>query len=180
MVIELAHCLAYGSNLHPVRMKARVRSAKVIGIVPMPGKRLDFHKRSKDGSGKCNFVDTGNLGDILYTVLYEFDYAEKGELDRAEGLNNGYTDPLIDVTLNGQTFRAFIYTAEPGYVQATLAPYHWYKEMVVLGAKYHRMPDDYIARIVTVVSHPDPDSARAAREERKLAKMRHANFKKGC
>jgi hypothetical protein len=181
MVIQLAHCLAYGSNLHPVRLNARVRSAKVIGIVPMPGKRLAFHKKSKrDGSGKCNWCDTGNPADILYTVLYEFDYAEKGKLDELEGRGYGYDDKLLHVQCNGDTFKAFIYEVAPAYLDDTLAPNHEYKEMVLLGARYHGFPADYIAKIESVTSTANPYPAKQAEDEKVLVKIRLANKKKGC
>lgn len=179
MVIQLVHCLAYGSNLHPDRLRERVRSAKPIGVVPMPGKRLAFHKRSIDGSGKCNFYDTGDTLDILYTVLYEFNFAEKRELDRLEGLGSGYTDPVMDVQFKGETYNAFIYVADPEYLDDKLVPNHQYKEMVVLGARYHGLPTDYIARIEAVESRPNPDPARVAKDEKSLAKMRQTNGRKG-
>ena len=54
-------CLAYGSNLHPFRLaQRRIRSARPIGVVPMQGKRLAFHKKSGDGSGKCLFYERGD------------------------------------------------------------------------------------------------------------------------
>ena len=51
--LSIIHYLAYGSNLHPLRLTLRVPSARVIGVVEMPGYMLEFHKRSIDGSGKC-------------------------------------------------------------------------------------------------------------------------------
>lgn len=52
------HYLAYGSNLHPLRLTARVSSARPLGTVPMPGYKIAFHKRSIDHSGKCLFYVT--------------------------------------------------------------------------------------------------------------------------
>ena len=69
--------LAYGSNLHRFRLTQRVRSATPIGVVPMPGKRIAFHKRSDDGSGKCLFYEPGGTEDMMYGAAYEIDMAEK-------------------------------------------------------------------------------------------------------
>jgi gamma-glutamylcyclotransferase (GGCT)/AIG2-like uncharacterized protein YtfP len=179
MVIELAHCLAYGSNLHPVRMKARVLSAKVIGIVSMPGKRLAFHKKSnRDDSGKCNVRETHDPADILYTVLYEFDYAEKGRLDTLEGLGYGYNERQLTVECDGQSYEGvFIYEADPAHLHGTLTPNHEYKEMVLLGAKYHGFPAAYIAGIEAIVSTTNPYPTKQAQDEKVLVKMREFSAK---
>jgi len=180
MDIALIHCLAYGSNLHPFRLMQRMRSAKPIGVVPMPGKRLGFHKRSKDGSGKCLFFEPGGAHDIMYGVVYEFDAAEKSNLDALEGLGKGYNEQLVAAPLNGEMYQAYVYVAASTHIDASLVPYDWYKEMVLLGAQYHGLPPEYIAKIEAVASVPDPDPKRAERNEAILVNMRRMNTVKGC
>ena len=180
MDVTLIHCVAYGSNLHPFRMVQRVRSAKPIGVVPMPGKRLAFHKRSRDGSGKCLFFEPGGAHEIMYGVVYEFDAAEKGELDALEGLGNGYNEQLVAVPLNGKTYQAYVYVAASTHIDASLVPYDWYKEMVLLGARYHGLPAEYVAKIEAVASVVDPNPERAEKNERVLVNMRRMNSIKGC
>lgn len=54
---------AYGSNMSSARLRARVPSCRPIGIAFLPGHELRFHKRSKDGSGKCDaFQVEGGAG----------------------------------------------------------------------------------------------------------------------
>ena len=161
-------------------MMQRVPSANPIGVVPMPGKRLAFHKRSQDGSGKCLFFEPGGADDIMYGVVYEFDAAEKGKLDKAEGLGKGYIEQLVAVPLNDNTFQACTYVAASTHIDASRVPYDWYKEMVLLGARYHRFPTEYIAKIEVVASALDPDASRAARKEAILVNMRRMNSVKGC
>lgn len=48
---------AYGSNLHPVRLQERVKSASVRGTAVLEDWKLAFSKRSKDGSGKATLVE---------------------------------------------------------------------------------------------------------------------------
>ena len=180
MNIALVHCVAYGSNLHPFRLARRVRSAKAIGVVPMPGKRLAFHKRSDDGSGKCLFYEPGGAHDIMYGVVYEFDSAEKSTLDDLEGLGKGYNEQLVAFPLNGHTYQSYVYVAASTHMDAALAPYDWYKEMVLLGARYHELPSEYVAKIGAVRSMPDLDPERAARNEAILVNMRRINSAKGC
>lgn len=176
----LMYCLAYGSNLHPFRLMQRVPSANAIGVVEMPGKQLAFHKRSRDRSGKCTFSDTADANGRMYGVLYEFDRTEKARLDRLEGLGSGYSEQLVAVPLNGQSYNAYAYVAASTHIDASLVPYHWYKEMVLLGARYHRLPPEYIAIIEAVESVADPGPQRAAENEAILANMRRMNAAQGC
>jgi hypothetical protein len=145
----------------------------------MPGKRLAFHKRSQDSSGKCLFYEPGGTHDIMYGVVYEFDSAEKSKLDDLEGLSKGYNEQLVAFQLNGETYHSFIYVAASTHIDASLAPYGWYKEMVLLGARYHGLPPEYIAKIEAVSSVLDPDPKRAARNEAILVNMRRMNAAKG-
>lgn len=171
--------LAYGSNLHPFRLTQRVCSATPIGVVPMPGKRLAFHKRSDDGSGKCLFYEPGGTEDMMYGVAYEIDMAEKPILDDLEGLNKGYNEQQVSFPLNGVTRHALVYVAASTHIDATLVPYTWYKDMVVLGARYHRLPADYIAKIEAVVAVLDPNPKRAADRAAIVKNMRVINAAQG-
>ena len=81
--------LAYGSNLHPVRLQNRVPSANFMGLVAMPGYRLCFHKRHHDdNSGKCNMYWTSEDNDVVYGAIYEMHSSEKSLLDQCEGTGN--------------------------------------------------------------------------------------------
>jgi len=153
--------LAYGSNLHPMRLAARVPSARVIGVVELPGCMLKFHKRSHDDSGKCLLDKAAGSQHMAYGVLYEFDAHEKGALDIAEGRGNGYMDHRVQVRLNGSTHAPFVYEAQSTHIDLKLLPYHWYKHLVVAGARYHGLPADYIASIEAVPSKSDPNLQRA-------------------
>jgi len=51
---------AYGSNLHPLRLQARLSSAQLIGTTILPGYALKFHKLGHCLSGKCNIVRTND------------------------------------------------------------------------------------------------------------------------
>ena len=171
--------LAYGSNLHPFRLTQRVQSATPIGVVPMPGKRLAFQKRSDDGSGKCLFYESGDTEDMIYGVAYEIDMAEKPILDKLEGLGQGYNEQQVSFPLNGVTCHALVYVAASTHIDTTLVPYTWYKDMVVLGARYHRLPADYIAQIDAVISIPDPKTKRAADRAAIVENMRVINATQG-
>jgi hypothetical protein len=142
----------------------------VIGVVPIPGRNIRFHKRSTDGSGKCNLPET-SPSDMSYGVIYEFSATDKKHLDVTEGLGYGYNEILIHVSLNNFTYKALAYIASVSHIDATLQPYHWYKEFVLAGARHHNLPDDYIHNIESKPSVPDPDAARDAKNMALLALM---------
>jgi hypothetical protein len=157
-------CVAYGSNLHPVRLRKRVPSCRKLGAVRLEGYKLVFHKRSSDGSGKGNALKTGDPRDVLLDVAYSIPVSEKGDLDDAEGLGHGYIEESISIEVNGKMFPANLYVADGTAVDDTLAPYSWYKEMVLLGARHHAFPQEYIAQIEKVPSKEDPCIKRSKRE----------------
>ncbi len=41
-----------------------------------------------------------------------------------------------------------------------MRPYHWYKQLVILGARYLQLPEIYIAAIDATASIEDPDISR--------------------
>jgi hypothetical protein len=77
---------AYGSNMLSGRLRYRVPSCRFQTIAHLSEHRLRFHKRSNDGSPKCNAYFSGNPTDGVYGVVCELLLSEKAELDRAEGL----------------------------------------------------------------------------------------------
>jgi hypothetical protein len=147
--------LAYGSNLHPLRLGERVPSASLVGTVKLPGYAVVFHKRGSDGSAKCNLLHTGVARDCAYGAVYRLAREEKGKLDRFEG--KGYRDAGIDIPFGGQGIRCVTYVAEPDYVDESLKPFHWYKQLVLIGAGFQRLPGDYVQTLEAVPSVEDPD-----------------------
>lgn len=158
---DLLHYFAYGSNLHPERMRRRVPSAQPLGCAVLTGHLLRFHKHSlKDDSGKCDAHYTGRVQDRVYGAVYSLAAAEKAALDAVEG--PGY-EVAERVVIQGGTQRpVFLYRARPEAVVADLAPYDWYHALVVAGARHHGLPEPYIARIDAIAARPDPDATRAA------------------
>jgi gamma-glutamylcyclotransferase len=149
--------LAYGSNLHPRRLQYRVPSARVIGAVGLMGWQLKFHKRGKDTSAKCNIIQTGKTADVVYGAIYEILASEKVKLDKAEGLNTGYSLAQIEIAEWGT---AFFYVAEEEYIDNDILPFGWYKEFVMIGGRFHAFPGAYLAQIGDVKVATDADKAR--------------------
>lgn len=159
--MQKIHYLAYGSNLHPLRLGARVPSARALGVVELRGYTLAFHKRSIDGSAKCLVYADQAPHHKTYGVVYELDASEKTDLDRHEGVGNGYYEHRLELQLHGEMCAPYLYLAQATHVDSAIVPYHWYKALVVAGARFHRFAPDYIAAIEAWPSKPDPDAGRA-------------------
>ena len=159
--MSTVHYLAYGSNLHPLRLTARVPSARPVGVVEMPGYALAFHKRSVDGSAKCLvYADQGRPHKV-YGAIYALDAREKGDLDLHEGKGNGYYEQHLPLPLKDEMCTPYLYLAQPTHIDPGMVPYDWYKALVLAGARFHGFPAEYVADIEATPSRPDPDPARA-------------------
>jgi gamma-glutamylcyclotransferase len=143
----------------------RVPSAELIGVATHPNHRLTFHKKSNDGSSKCNMFDSGSESDLIYGAIYRLEQEQKDELDRFEGKGYGYIDNLISLNHDGVEYTCFTYLAQQSHIVDNLKPYHWYKRLVVLGAQYLGFPAPYVAFIEAVKSMEDPNPERRKENE---------------
>lgn len=156
---------AYGSNLHPRRLIARLPGAQLLGTADVPGWSLRFHKRGKDQSGKCDIVPSDNC---IHVAVYEFDGQLLRKLDGIEG--EGYERNRLIVPGFGDCQTYFAKTA---YVDGALFPFDWYREYVLIGARRHGFPGAYLSAIERIAVCSDPDEARAARELACLEQLRN-------
>jgi hypothetical protein len=154
---------SYGSNMSLPRIRQRVSNAQAVSVARLYQHRLRFHKRSLDGSAKCGIEHTRNPDDSVYGVVFHLLANEKPLLDSYEGLGNGYEEKTVAVFLpNDEVLKATTYYAT--HIDASLRPYHWYKEHVLRGAREHDLPGHYIDTIESVSSVADPDPVNHARE----------------
>lgn len=154
---------AYGSNMSSTRLRARVPSARPLGIAVADGLRLAFHKIGRDGSAKCDIVPAADPTQQVHGVVFHIDPAHRPALDAAEGLGNGYAAVELDVALNGD-HRITVFAYQATQVDPSLSPYTWYLDHVVRGAREHGLPAEYVALIQTIPCQHDTDSERHARE----------------
>ncbi len=141
---------SYGSNLSSKRLHKRVHSAIAHSIATLKGHNLKFHKVSKkDGSAKCDALETGNPNSIVHGVVYILSESDKPDLDKYEGLNHGYGQKEVTVTLpDGSTIQAFTYYAT--VIDPDLKPFDWYMEHVIRGAIEHGLPYEYIQKLASI------------------------------
>jgi hypothetical protein len=114
-----------------------------------------------DKSGKCNALPSGN-GDSVIGVLFSFDPAERAKLDKAEGVGGGYEHAMVTVINDKRRRRkALTYRATPDYIDESLKPYGWYKDLVLAGSREHSLPPEYIAEYIeSVEAVEDPNKTR--------------------
>ena len=154
---------AYGSNMSVRRLQDRVSSARLLGMGWLPDHRLAFHKRSKDGSGKCDVVPSDTC--TVYGVLFQIDSTQETTLDHCEGLNSGYRKKEVRVRVSEERcMLAYLYYADNASVDPALKPYSWYLKHVSTGAEEASLPETYIERIRTTESIEDQDEDRKRRE----------------
>jgi gamma-glutamylcyclotransferase len=155
---------SYGSNMSLRRLKApeRVPSAKKLCVAKLPEHRLMFHKKSSDGSAKCDAYYTGNRKDFVLGVLFEVDQSEKEQLDRVEGLGSGYQEKEVTLLTDSGEQNAVVYYATD--IDPNLKPYSWYKHHVLVGASENNLPAKYVAGIEGVDSVVDQDRTRESKE----------------
>lgn len=155
---------AYGSNMSIRRLRAgdRAPSADRVTVARLPEYRLVFHKKSADGSAKCDAYYTGRRGDFIIGVLYELNESEKRSLDIIEGLGRGYDEKEVTVITDSGPKSAVAYFATN--IDTGLKPYDWYKVHVVVGAQENDLPANYLDMIEEVESVADPDRQREERE----------------
>lgn len=155
---------AYGSNMSIARLRQRVPSAVSRGIFMLRCHDLRWHKFGRDGSAKCDAFFTAKDEDFIYGVVFEINPAEKPYLDMAEGLGNGYDQKDIQVIdASNNVIDTFTYVATN--INASLRPFSWYVNHVLVGAYEASLPEHYLKQKLTSIdSIEDPDHQRDCKE----------------
>ncbi len=108
-----------------------------------------------DTSAKCNI---SRPGPGAHVVVYEMSAADKAVLDAIEGVGLGYANAFVDVPGFG---RCATYLAQSSHIDASILAFDWYREIVLLGCRYHGFPEDYVRRVAELAVAPDPDAGRS-------------------
>ena len=147
------------------RLHNRISTVRVISFARLEKHKLKFHKKSKDGSGKCDAVYVNNKNNAIYGVAFEITTSQLRLLDKYEGLGDGYEQKEVPIiTRDGETLDAITYYATD--IDSSLKPYGWYKEHVLFGANEHGLPADYIAKIKGIDAISDLNTKRHKEELR--------------
>lgn len=128
---------SYGANMQGDQMTRRVSSASNAGRASLARNKMVFNKKSADGSGKVNLIES-NEG-IVWGVLYEINHDDLQILDQYEV---GYHRIGVCVFAEKTPLTAFTHFSTT--LTDRPAPYRWYKDLVLKGAIEHGLPDDYL------------------------------------
>jgi gamma-glutamylcyclotransferase len=112
---------AYGSNMLTERLRTRVCGAVALSQVCVLGYRLRYHKRSDDGSGKCNIFETGSQKDRVHGAIFEIPAEQLKNLDKVEGYGKGYDHKYLPLP-DRPDETALAYVAAPKYIDDGLLP----------------------------------------------------------
>jgi hypothetical protein len=150
-----------------LRLQKRVPSALFQDTFTLDGWQLEFHKRGRDGSAKCDIVKSAAAEAKVFGAMYLLDAAEKLHLDKAEGLGKGYDQLDLEHPGYGPFF---LYLANPSHIDSSLKPFTWYKNFVYQGALFHQFPQYYLEKISKITAIADHDQARCS-ENHKILKQ---------
>lgn len=150
---------AYGANVHPGWLRRRIPVATDLGCGELPGHRLEFHKRGRDGSGRSNAWRTGNTADRLPGFLYRVSVQD---LDRLGAAAAGYRAEEVLVETGAGLLTALTWRAGTAQIEDGLKPWDWYVALIRAGAAFHGLPEAHRRWLESVPAAVDPDRARAA------------------
>jgi cation transport regulator ChaC len=138
---------AYGSNLDPDQIAKRTNHAGEIKLCWVEGYKINFNKRSMDGTGKANI--TPQAGGKVWGVMYQCDERFLSEMDMYEGVSGGhYVRIHLLVQCTGEPdVNAITYTAGQSFIAESLFPSNAYLDTILRGARHHGFPAHYISEI---------------------------------
>ena len=64
----------------------------------------------------------------------------------------------------GKFDNVLVYLANKEKINDNLLPYTWYKDIVIAGAQYHNLPEEYIEFIKSFKATIDPDQEREKKQ----------------
>ncbi|NBB92560.1 MAG: gamma-glutamylcyclotransferase [Gammaproteobacteria bacterium] len=170
--------LAYGSNLHPRRLEARIGAVELLGVVTLPGWMMRFDKRGGDGSAKANLHAAPGSDRIARAAAYRVRSEQVGRLDVFEGCGRGYETMLMTIRVAGKERSAFTYLTPSQWVSRDLLPFDWYVDLIVGGARFHGFDQAYVREISQHDACEDPDHERARRELTEMNLPLRAHYKR--
>lgn len=148
---------AFGANVHPGWLCRRVPGAELLGPATLPGHRLAFRKRGRDGAARSDACP--DPAARLPGALYAFDHADLALLG-ASGA--GYRRAEVRVETAGGAREAICWRADPAAIAAGLRPWDWYVALIRAGALLLGLPGEHVRWLESVPVAIDPDPARAA------------------
>lgn len=148
---------AYGSNMDWAQMKRRCPSSKFICVAELRDHSLAFTRRSvKPGCGVADVVPDHNQN--VWGVVYHIDETDIRRLDKAEGYDpgrdsNSYIRKERHVFAERDDKRPLLVSIYFAEQQSDPPPPNSeYKRLIVEGAQFWHLPEEYISRVNQIKS----------------------------
>lgn len=146
---------AYGHHMSSNVLRAHAAQATPVAIGYVHGHQLTFAwTADSETTGKCHAEPTQNQEDYVWGVVWEMPEVEKAVLDALEGLGRSCAEKeVVVITEAGETPARMYYATNP---RAKALPSSAYRQLVLAGAREHRLPDYYCKWIEGSEYHVDP------------------------
>ncbi|MBT8441117.1 MAG: gamma-glutamylcyclotransferase [Gammaproteobacteria bacterium] len=156
--MRASYYFAYGSNMHLGRMVARLARVRFLETALLGEHTIRFHKRGRDGSGKCNVIADPERH--VAGAIYRLESQELSRLDRIEG--SGYKRiPIVVFGIGSRRrYRANCYVAKAVAIEDSLIPFDWYRDIVAAGAAHLGLQQDYVDWLRSFPARTDPNRIR--------------------
>ena len=138
---------AYGSNLSVEQKERRTGPIRKAICCRLKDYRLAFNKRGTNGDVYANVIPEPT--EEVWGVIYRCSTNAFREMDRHEGVSTGHYERMT-VTVeseDGEMVTAITYIAGAAHVCEEALPNDDYLQMILQGARYHRLPQRYIRSI---------------------------------
>jgi hypothetical protein len=152
------------------RTYQRVQEVEVVKTYELDGFKLEFSKKSLDGSSKANLIESP--GNVVHGVIHRMSYKAKVLLDVYEGLGKGYEMEFFEAEIYGSLRKIGFYIVKDHAYLCNDRPYQWYHECVLYGALENRLNNDHVRLIHQISSKNDHDAERISMYEKLLHKHR--------
>lgn len=146
-----------------LRQASRAPSATAVGTGFLRSHEMRFHKRGRDGSGKCNAQATDDARCVVHGVVYRIAAHEFGRLDVQEDVpDGGYTRRQVAIEMTDRSEQRIVhcYFANDSHIDDKLRPFGWYRSLVIAGALEHDLPGEYVQTLRESPCVDDHDPVR--------------------
>jgi AIG2-like family len=141
---------AYGTLLDLDEIHKYCPSAKSMGVFRLKGSRLAFKTCGPDQSkGGCTLVNAPD--NIMYGILYKMSDADRKNLDKISGLDQGFWAihkiTLLDKDNDEAAAETYVIPNPGGHHM----PPESYTRPILSGARQIPLPNDYIAQLESII-----------------------------
>jgi hypothetical protein len=153
------HYFAFGADLDPAVMRARSPSHRVVGLAALRDHGIAFTRYDPEWGGGIASLRTRH-GDVVWGLVLDVPDADLERLDALEGFraeddqhNRSDRRPVtVELTRPDdgsvpRRVRAFVYIPRPSNPSPPSARY---RDALLAGARFARLPEDYVAGLTAL------------------------------